>query len=131
MGWHLLREEDGRREVVAKPQDIRDLVIPLKIGRIDRLEVAAGNRLGGRMQHVESLVDELTELTKALVHRSNVGRLLTRSLQRCTCSPARLSAMMPQVNTRCGRFGQEEAHPVGQAYPYPYTVSIERPRCRV
>ena len=68
----LLCEEDSRCEVVAQPQDLGDLVVPVQVLRVNLEQVPTGEWSARRMEYVQRLVNKLAELAEALVHRSYV-----------------------------------------------------------
>lgn len=78
----ILGEEDCRGKVVAQAEGPGYPVVPVEVLGINIEQIAGGQGLARRVQNVEGLVDQLAQLTKALVNGSDVGWLLARSLQR-------------------------------------------------
>lgn len=74
---YSLGKEHGGREVMAQSQHLWYSVIPVEILGVDAQKVTAGQRSSWGVEDIETLVDKLTQFTKALVHRPDVGRLLS------------------------------------------------------
>jgi hypothetical protein len=59
-GWgHLLGEEYGRREVVAKPENLGNGTIPVKVLGVHLEKIATGEWPSRRVEYVQGLMDEL------------------------------------------------------------------------
>lgn len=69
---------------MAETEDFRYSIVPVQILGIDVEEISRGQGVTRRVEDIERLVDKLTQLAKAFVDRSDVGRLCARSLKRGT-----------------------------------------------
>lgn len=82
---NLLRKQDGGGVVLPKTQNIREILVPVKILFKNSLEITGGEGLAGGVQNVEGLVYDLAQFAEAFVNGTDIGRLLIRTVEWCAC----------------------------------------------
>lgn len=66
---------------MSQAEDLGDLVVPVEELCVDAEQFTTGYWAAWRVQHIQCLVYKLAQFTEALVHRPDIGRLLTGTLQ--------------------------------------------------
>lgn len=73
---NLLCEQDSRGKVVSQSKHFGNVVVPIQEVRIDIDQISTGEQSTRRVENVQRLVNELTQLAKTFVYRSNIRWLL-------------------------------------------------------
>lgn len=73
---NLLCEQDSRGKVVPQSKHFGNVVVPIQEVRIDVDQISTGEQSTRRVENVQRLVNELTQLAKTFVYRSNIRWLL-------------------------------------------------------
>lgn len=65
---------------MTQPQSLRYPIIPVQVLRVNGQEVPRREWVPWRVEYIQRLMNQFTELAEALVDGSNIGRLLARTL---------------------------------------------------